>query len=64
MHDFYTINIENELIKYEPGSPSNKPDVMQQIKEKDEQRNATNVHSYIENLQKANNQQKYNTRKG
>ena len=56
--DFYTINIENELIKYEPGSPSNKPDVMQQIKEKDAQRNATNVHSYIENLQKANNELK------
>lgn len=52
--DFYTIHIENELIKYEPGTPSNKPDVLQQIREKDAQRNATNVQSYIENLQKAN----------
>ena len=52
--DFYTTIIENELIKYEPGAPSNKPDVLKQIKEKDAQRNAQNVQSYIENLQGAN----------
>ena len=52
--DFYTEIIENQLIKYEPGAPSNKPDVLQQIKEKDAQRNASNVQSYVENLQKAN----------
>ena len=51
---FFTEDIEVYLSKYEPGEPKNKPDVLEQIKQKDAHRNAKNIHSYIEDMQKKN----------
>ncbi len=55
---FYTEDIERELVKYTPGKPENKPDVLAQIKEKDAHRNAKNIHAYIESLQGKNTEMK------
>ena len=51
---FFTETIEEQLQGYEPGDPKNKPDVLEQIKQKDAHRNAKNMHSYIEDMQKQN----------
>ncbi len=51
---FFTETIEGQLQEYEPGDPKNKPDVLEQIKQKDAHRNAKNMHSYIEDMQKEN----------
>ena len=55
---FFTEKIEKILENYVPGRPEHKPDVLEQIKEKDAHRNAKNVHAYIENLQKVNMEMK------
>ena len=55
---FFTEKIEKMLENYDPGRPEHKPDVLEQIKEKDAHRNAKNVHAYIENLQKVNMEMK------
>ena len=51
---FFTLDIEDYLSKYDPGNPKHKPDVLEQIREKDAHRNAKNIHSYIEEIQKKN----------
>lgn len=55
---FYTKDIEELLGVYDKGKPEHKPDVLEQIKEKDAQRNAKSVQSYIESLQSSNNELK------